>query len=285
MTEPVLPPPALRKQLAERLIKLRKDAGLTQEETRKRTRLARSTVIDLENAATSNIRISTLVSLLNCYGVPGSEQVELIQMAEQAKPDGPYLEYRDVVPNFAKSFIEREAYAQRILLFQSSRVPGLFQLKNYVRRITQARHPERTDAEIERSVELRGVRQRQVLEVNKTHVRAVIDESALLRGVTPEQIEHLIAVSELPNVELQVVPLALGAHAAQGESFDILFHDNAPAMDVVFLENLVDADYHERGSQVFADYVAVFERLSEQAASVEDSRALLTTLRGASGAT
>jgi transcriptional regulator with XRE-family HTH domain len=284
MTEPLLPPPALRKKLADRLIELRKAARLSQEETRKRTGLARSTIIDLEKAETSNIRISTLVSLLNAYGVTGPDQVELVRMAEQAKPDGPYLEYRDVVPNFAKSFIEREAYANQIWLFQSSRVPGLFQLPDYVHDITAARHPERTSAEIERSMELRAVRQRQVLEVNKTSIRAIVDETALLRGVTKGQIEHLIAVSALPNVELQIAPLDLGAHAGQGESFDILFYDDAPNMDVVFLENLVDADYHERGSQVFGEYVVVFERLAEQCLSAEKTRDVLVTLRGASGA-
>ncbi|NUR80737.1 MAG: helix-turn-helix transcriptional regulator [Dermatophilaceae bacterium] len=284
MTEPLLPPPALRRKLAERLIALRKDAGLSQEETRKRTGLARSTIIDLEKAETSNIRISTLVNLLNAYGVTGPDQVELIQMAEQAKPDGTYLEFRDVVPNFAKNFIEREAYADAISTYQSLRIPGLFQTEDYVRELTQARHPERSPAEIERSVGLRAVRQRQVLEVNKTKVRAIIDEAALLRGVTREQIEHLIVVSHLPNVDLQIVPLALGAHAGQGEAFTVLFYGDAPNMDVVFLENLVDADYHERGSQVFGEYLAVFERLSKQASSVEESRALLDTLRGASRA-
>lgn len=284
MTEPVMPPPLLRKKLADRLIALRKEAGLTQDEARKKTGLARSTIIDIEKAETANIRASTVLSLLNAYGVTGEAQLELIKMAEQAKPDGPYLDYRDVVPTFAKGFIEREAYAKRIWLYQSSRVPGLCQDPEYVRNITRARHPERTEAEIERSVELRGVRQRQVLEVNKTSVRAIIDETALLRGVTRRQIEHLIAVSNLPNVELRIVPLTLDAHAAQGESFDILFYDDAPGMDVVFLENLVDGALWERGSQMFAEYVTVFERLAMQASSVEESRALLYNLRGASGA-
>lgn len=284
MTEPVLPPPLLRMKLAERLIALRKAARLTQEQARTKTGLARSTIIDIEKAETTNIRISTLVSLLNAYGVTGDAQVELLRMAEQAKADGPYLAYRDVAPHFAKSFFEREAYANEIWLFQSGHVPGLFQLPYYVRSITRARHPERSDDEIERSVELRDVRQSQVLGTNKPRIRAIIDQAALLRGVTTEQIDHLIAVSELPFVDLRIVPLSLGAHAAMGASFDVLFYDGAPAMDVVFLENLVSADYHERGSQLFADYIAIFERLASQTLDPEKSRAVLVTLRGASGA-
>lgn len=283
MTEPVLPPPLLRMKLAERLIQLRKEAGLTQDEARKKTGLARSTIIDIEKAETANVRISTLVSLLNAYGVPGEAQVELIRMAEQAKADGPYLEYRDVAPNFAKNFFEREAYATKIWLCQSGRIPGLFQLPYYVRNITRARHPERPEEEIERSVQLREVRQNQVLGRNKPHIRAIIDEAALLRGVTPEQFDHLIAVSDLPFVDLRIVPLSLDAHAAMGDSFDVLFYDDAPNMDVVYLENLVSADLHERGSQLFADYVAIFERLATQCLDAEKSRDVLVTLRGASG--
>jgi transcriptional regulator with XRE-family HTH domain len=284
MTEPVLPPPLLRLQLAERLIDLRRNAGLTQEQARKKTGLARSTIIDIERAETANIRISTLVSLLNAYGVSGDEQVELIRMAEQAKPDSHYLEYRDVAPNFAKNFFEREAYATEIWLFQSGHIPGLFQLPYYVRAITRARHPERSDEEIERSVQLRDVRQSQVLGTNKPRIRAILDEAALLRGVTQEQLDHLIAVSELPFVDLRIVPLSLGVHAAMGASFDVLFYESAPNLDVLFLEDLVGADYHERDSQLFAEYVTIFERLAGQCLSAGKSRDVLVTLRGASGA-
>lgn len=284
MTEPVLPPPLLRMKLAERLIELRKNAGLTQEQARKKTGLARSTIIDIEKAETENVRISTLVSLLNAYGLSGEAQVELIRMAELAKPDGPYLDYRDVAPNFAKNFFEREAYATAIWLFQSGHVPGLFQLDYYVRDITRARHPERSDEEVERVVQLRNVRQRQVLGTNKPEIRAIIDESALLRGVTPEQLDHLIAVSQLPFIDLRIIPLALGAHAAMGASFDVLFYEDAPNVDVVFLEDLVSAEYHERGSQQFAEHLAIFERLAGQCLDAGKSRDVLVRLKGASGA-
>jgi len=95
--------------------------------------------------------------------------------------------------------------------------------------------------------------------------------------VMAAQLRHLIDVSKLPNITLQVVPFAVGAHPAVGAGFTVLRFDDTPGMDVVYAENQRSAAYHEKPTDL-EYYVDLFEVLSRRALGPEDTRALLVTL-------
>lgn len=277
-------PPLLRRQLAVRLIELRKRAGLKQDDVVALTGLARSTISNIENADV-RVREATLRQLLGVYNVTAPELDMLVRMAKQAGRRGAYLAYADVTPNFALDFFELEAHAAEIWSFASGHVPGLFQRPDYVRAITQARHPERTEEELARSQQLRIARQEQVFGSEPPRVHVVIDEAALLRGVTVDQVDHLIAASKWATVTLQVLPLSVGPHAAMGSSFDLLrLGDTDHGMEFLYQDNLLSAVYHEQPDEI-AECVRIFDRLVEQSLTADESLAFLVRLRGASGAT
>jgi hypothetical protein len=110
-------------------------------------------------------------------------------------------------------------------------------------------------------------------------LRAVIDESVLLRRLTNastmrEQLDHLIAVAQLPNVSLRVLKLEDNWPMIIN-SFDLLIFETgrsheAMLPDVVWTEHPSGALYSEDETETYR-YRLVFERLSESSLAPSDS--------------
>jgi hypothetical protein len=64
--------------------------------------------------------------------------------------------------------------------------------------------------------------------------------------VMQEQLAHLVTMAARPNVTLQVLPLAAGAHPATTGEFTILGFPDLVAPDVVYLENMTSDLYVEQ---------------------------------------
>ncbi len=105
---------------------------------------------------------------------------------------------------------------------------------------------------------------------NSPKIWAVVDEAALRRSLGTaqamrRQIEHLIEMTQRPNITLQVIPFDAGGHAAAGGPFTVLRFAEPDLPDIVYLEQLTSALYLDKPHEV-DHYVAVMERLCVQAA-------------------
>ena len=103
-------------------------------------------------------------------------------------------------------------------------------------------------AEIERRVALRLERQKVLVSESAPNCHVVLDEAALRRPyggreVMRGQLQHLIDVSERPNVTLQLMPFSAGGHAGESGSFTMLSFSESDLSDVVYLEQLTSALY------------------------------------------
>src|SRR6266699_864971 len=92
------------------------------------------------------------------------------------------------------------------------------------------------------------------------------------------QLEHLLQITDLPNVTLQIVPFGAGPHAAACGPFSILRFPEPDLPDVVYLEQLNSAVYLDQpGDDI--NYLTIMHQLSVQAvadpASTNMIRALL----------
>jgi len=106
---------------------------------------------------------------------------------------------------------------------------------------------------------------------------AIIDESALHRingnaETMAEQREHLIKMSEQPNIVVQIIPDREGSTVAGGRSFTVLSFDSEPT--VVYLEDIGSARYLRKPDDV-ARYTLTFDHLRCSALTDEKSRALI----------
>ena len=110
----------------------------------------------------------------------------------------------------------------------------------------------------------------------------VLDEAVLRRPPGgPElmraQLEHLLLMTELPNVTLQIIPFDAGPHAAAGGPFTILRFPEPDLPDLVYLEQLNSAVYLDDPDDVI-DYVTIMDTLAVQAETDTASKDMIRAL-------
>jgi hypothetical protein len=129
---------------------------------------------------------------------------------------------------------------------------------------------------------LRLARQTLLTRPGPPRLWAVIDEAALRRPVggvevMRGQLERLVEATKLPNVTLQVLPFASGAHSAMVGSFTVLRFPDRELPDVVYLEHLTSALYLDKPDQVDR-YLHVMESVCVRAAPPDQTAELLEEL-------
>lgn len=88
------------------------------------------------------------------------------------------------------------------------------------------------------------------------------------------QLQHLIEVSERPNVRLQVMPFSFGGHSGESGSFTILSFPESDLSDVVYLEQLTSALYLDKREDV-TQYESALKQLQQDSPGPSESRDLL----------
>jgi transcriptional regulator with XRE-family HTH domain len=191
-----------------------------------------------------------------------------------------WLKLRTVsFPMAFRPFAEREAVATALRTFEHSFVPGLLQTADYARAVV-ATKPGATEADIETDVSDRIARQwiltRDVPPPPRLWV--LIDEGILYRPVAPvtimgDQMGHLVAMSLLPNVTIQVVPYAAGGHSGLLGAF--ILADLAVTQSIVFLDDVSGGRVAE-DAPVVSDVALRFDSLRSDALPKVASRELIT---------
>ncbi|WP_433229585.1 helix-turn-helix domain-containing protein [Actinomadura formosensis] len=211
-----------------------------------------------------------IADLLTLYGVTDPDvREELLELAEHANTPGWWQAYGDVVPSWFEPYLGLEQGAVVIRVYEIQNVPELLQTPDYARTLITARHPEASQAEIERRVELRMARRRVFDRREPLKLWAVLDEAVLRRVVggpatMRAQLEHLIEMAALPNITVQVLPFTAGGHAAEGGPVTLLRFAEPELPDIVYLEQLTGALYPDRASDI-ARYRDVLNQLGVQA--------------------
>jgi hypothetical protein len=113
-------------------------------------------------------------------------------------------------------------------------------------------------------------------DTNPLRLWTVLDEAALRRvvgsrSVMREQLEHLIELSQVPHVTVQVLPFEVGAHPGINGQYAILEFVDAADSSVVYIEGVTSDLYLEKPHDV-QKYTVMYEHLRAQALNVEQSR-------------
>ena len=275
-------PTVLRIVLGTQLRRWREENGITREAAGEHIRASHAKISRLELGRVG-FKHRDLVDLLDLYGVTDeAERNEFLKLAEQANARGWWHQHAPVLPSWFEMYLGLEHSASVIRTYQVQFVPGLLQTEAYARNVILVGHQAESADEIDHRVQLRMTRQKMLHEPGAPQFWAVIDEAALSRPYGPphvmkEQLEHLLEMSELPNVTVQILPFRLGSHAAAGGAFTILRFAESDLPDIVYLEQLNSAVYLDKRSEV-EDYLAVMERVSVQAETPTRTTALLRKL-------
>ncbi|MEU6977398.1 helix-turn-helix transcriptional regulator [Streptomyces sp. NPDC046371] len=130
-------------------------------------------------------------------------------------------------PKQVRDLAKLEARAVEFCLYSNFNVHGLLQTEEFSRAIMRTWRPAYGPAELERYLAARVAR-RSVLEKDPAPEFSFIQEEVSLRRpiggrmVLRRQLEHLLEVSELPHVEIQVMPTDRADHPATGGRIAVL---------------------------------------------------------------
>lgn len=256
-----------RNLFAQEMIAHRKQRGWTQEELAARMLVSTSTVANIES----------------CYRAPTPAQA--VEADQAFETPGTFQRHernlRDIPFSAGfRPFTPHEEQAHLIRLFEHSILPGMFQIEQYARTLTE-KYPETTEDIVKERVEARLHRQAIMFRQDPPppRVHAILDEQVLHRNVggatvMDEQMEHLAKLARMPRIIIQVISED-EPHAGLLGAFAIA--DTGQCPSVVYRDGVLDgqifesADAAEEIDAVFRTLQAETLTASASLAKIEES--------------
>ncbi|MFJ9818833.1 helix-turn-helix domain-containing protein [Streptomyces sp. NPDC101151] len=268
--------------LGSQLRRLREARGITREAAGYSIRASESKISRMELGRVS-FKTRDVEDLLTLYGITDeAERESLLSLAREANVAGWWHSYTDVLPSWFPTYVGLEGAASLIRVYEVQFVHGLLQTEEYARAVVRRGMKGASAADVERRVALRLERQKHLLDSNAPEFHIVLDEAALRRpygdrDVMRGQLQHLIDISGLPNVRLQIMPFGFGGHSGESGAFTILSFPESDLSDVVYVEQLTSALYLDKREDV-GQYEQALKELQQDSPGPDESRDLLRGL-------
>lgn len=271
-------PTIRRRRLGAELRKYRDAAGVTIDVVADRLGCSASKVSRIETGHTGATP-RDVQDMLDIYGVHGTESEELVQIAREARLKGWWHPYSTVLTG---AYVGLEAAAQAVRAYEQQVVPGLLQSEAYARAMIHAARPDITSEDMDRRVRVRMERQSLLIQDDPIDLWVVLDEAVVSRpvggdAVMRDQLKRLVEAADLPNVTLQILPFAAGAHAGMDGTFAILDFPEVEDPNVVFAENATGGLFLEKNEELIK-YVLIFDHIQATALPPEASQAMIANL-------
>jgi transcriptional regulator with XRE-family HTH domain len=221
---------------------MRTNGGLSQDEYGRRSNYSASMVSAVELGQRPLDRVY-LARADAVFGT-GNLFVSLLKLAE-----------RDGEPIWFRPWLDAERAATQLRCFEPMLIPGLLQTENYARAVIR-NDVTLTEDEVEKLVAARMARQAILDRDKPPQLTAVLDESALHRfaegyaRVMVEQVTHLVACAERPNVSVHVIPARVGLYVGLEGSFILARSDDGGW--VGFMDNQLGGTVVDRTEDVEA---------------------------------
>ncbi len=271
--------PFRRRRLGRELAAYRNAKGLTGEQAAKLAMIAASSITRIEGGKFA-AKVSTVKNLLDVYEVTGPKKDALIALARGAGEEIFWQSYTDVLADWFELYIDLEAEAADIAVYDAQFINGLAQTEDYARAMFETWRPDEDPESLQRRVKVRMERQARVRD-GKTRLRLILAESALRRRfggrkVMAEQYRQLATLAQHRNVSVQILPDS--APVGVLGSFTILDFTEADLdPSVVYLEHETGALYVEKADEI-RQYARVYDGLRAAARDPETTVEQLTQL-------
>lgn len=178
-------------------------------------------------------------------------------------------------PDWFRPFVEHEARATTIHVYEPQVITGLLQTEAYAHEIIRARKPEAPEEEINRDVAARMQRQEILRRETPPRLWVILDEAVLQRevggpAVMREALAAVLAAAESPRITIQILPFSVGAHPATDGSVTLL----GKRPEAAYCEGNGTARLITDPDE-YADFEHSFELLQSLALSVAESLDLI----------
>lgn len=238
-------------QLAESLRGHRERCDLTIEEAANKlkkhsARWSRSKVQRIETRNYSP-KPPEVEQMAKAYDITGDDADELVQMAAEARQRGWWQ--RSAVPKEGQTMIGLEQAAKTVRQFDLGLIPGLLQTSDYARALMATIEPSTPADVLEHRAAARMVRQQVLTRDNPLELQVVLTEAVLRTPVGSSrvmrgQLESLLETTSRPNIIIQILPFAAGAHPGLEGAFTLLTLPHL-ASDVGYVEGIAGYVYLE----------------------------------------
>jgi transcriptional regulator with XRE-family HTH domain len=269
-----------RRRLGIALREMRTGKGITPAQVAEHTGWSESKVSRQERGL-SPISPADLRVLLRYYEVTDQASIDfLLGLASGSRGRDWWHQFSDVTPRQFSTYLGFEAVAASIHTYELAVVPGLLQTQEYARALVDAVGDAGTEKEAERRVEARAYRQQILTGEHAPRLHAIVGEAVLhiqvggaqvMRG----QLAHMADLARRPNVTVQVVPFAAGAHRAMEQGFIVLRFADTEMSDVVSVDLRTRSLYVDNPNEVAA-YRDAWESVLSVAATPTDSLQMIT---------
>ncbi|RSM45495.1 XRE family transcriptional regulator [Amycolatopsis balhimycina DSM 5908] len=269
-----------RWQLAATVKVLRERANLTQDEAVDRLRQgegnwSRSKLSRVENRE-HNLRPREVSQLLTAYGIDDPEALEaLAQLAIDSRKRDWWHQYQGAVATMVQPLLSLESGLVAMRDFQNQLIHGLLQTSDYARALILSMSAEQyTAGELEQRVAARIARQQVITKTDAPDLHFILDEFVLHRivgdtDVMYGQLRKLLAMTEKPNVTIQILPKVSGGGPGLFGPFSLLTLPD-PIPDIGYFEGPPGTFYIEDRERV-RSWTLRFGMLTQQALTGERS--------------
>jgi len=262
-----LPGPGIRRRkLAATLKQLREQAGKKPADAAEWLSRSQSTISKIEGGKQA-VDIAQVRSLLQLYGVESPESDAIVRLASEASERGWWAAYSDTVPDWFADYIALETDAVQVQTWDSSLIHGLGQTADVTTALVASGRQGVTEPLLERTTSLRQARQSRLTGDNPVELHMILGEGAVRQviggpDVWRGQLSHLLDMSDMDNVTIQVLPFSAGAHPGLVSPFTLLrFGEDYRDMDAAYTEVDRGCLWMERPADL-EHYAWVFGELS-----------------------
>ncbi|MGW7443935.1 helix-turn-helix domain-containing protein [Kitasatospora sp. NPDC054795] len=268
-----IPPSIRQRRLGAELRRLREQAGLSVTRAGELHGTTQSRISNIESGGypVSADRVRTLARL---YGCADDALIEALTGMTGGRTRGWWEEYREILPAGALDLAELEHHARSMRIASAIHIPGLLQTPEHARALFRDVVPPLSPPEVEHLVSHRIKRQAVLYGDHPIPLSAVVHEAALRVGfggrqASREQLDHLLAASEYPHIDLRVIPFGTGSYPSSGAGI-VYFNAEVERLDSV----QVDGDRSEfiDTEPQLIKYRAVMDRLETSALKPDASR-------------
>ncbi|WP_223840494.1 helix-turn-helix domain-containing protein [Saccharopolyspora pogona] len=265
------------------MIKLRKQAGMSQDAAAKATGYSEGAISHLENRRRQPQR-KLILALLRAYDAEHEtawfdEQLKLLKRKDwwDNLPDARQ-------PTGFEVFLGLEDGARQVTSWEPLIIPGLLQSEGYVHMLMDPINDHVTNVTLESRRQVR-LQRKEILTRSECPVQlwAITTEFALTSYDAPDavkrdQLDHLLEMANLPTVSLQVVPNGGDVMRASRGPFTIMDFDQPDDPGVVYIETLVRAIWFEELADI-TQHRHLMNHLTASALSPKDSARLIEKTR------
>lgn len=267
-------PTLKQRRLGAELRKLRERAGLTSTAAAAElgVQQARVSMIEAGRYAVGADRVRVMARTYTCAD---DDLVDALADMTGGRTRGWWDEYREHLPASFADMAELEHRARALRVALVIHIPGLLQTVDHARAVMREAAPPLRAYEVEHRLSHRMKRQAILYGDKPVPYTAIIHEAALRMEfggmeTVRAQLEHLLAMSEMDNVTIRVIPFGGGTFPGTGQSFDYVVGP-VPQLDTVQLDSAQGTQFMDAEAEL-AKYRAVLERMEMTALKSRESR-------------